>query len=120
LTGIQPFPGGAQYATTTLNSSGNGTASAGPTRVREHWQIQGVAVSVNTNVNEASCSIYIGTSVNQSTFVGNTVTGSTGDTCGCAGLDIQPGQQVFAVWVGGDDGSVATMTIFGTYSIGAP
>lgn len=120
MTGIQPFPGGAQYQSVTLDGSGNGTANLGPVRVREHWQIQGVGVKASSNVNEASCSIYIGTSVSEATFVGNTLTGSSGDTCGCAGMDIQPGQQVFAVWEGGDAGATATMTIFGTYSIGSP
>jgi hypothetical protein len=120
MTGIQPFPGGAQYASITLNGSGGGTAQIGPTRVREHWQIQGVAVSVDSDINESACSIYIGTAVGQATFVGNTLTGSAGDTCGCAGMDIQPGQQVFAEWTGGDVGATATMTVFGTYSIGSP
>lgn len=120
MTGIQPFPGGAQYQSITLDNNGDGMANAGPSRVREHWQIQGVAVKVSSNINEATANIYIGTSVGEATFVGTTLTGSTGDTCGCAGMDIQPGQQVFAQWESGDAGATATMTIFGTYSIGSP
>jgi hypothetical protein len=121
MTGVpRPFAGGAQYATVTLNGSGNGTAVLGPQRVREHWQVNGVGVSVATAVNQAKCSIYIGTSPTANNFLGQTATGSSGDTCGAAGMDIQPGQSVFAVWTGGDAGQIATMAVFGTYSIGAP
>lgn len=115
-----PLPGGAQYATTTLTASGNGTAQIGPSRVREHWQVSAVAVSVATQVKEASCSVYIGTAVSPTTFVGNTATGSSGDTCGCGGIDIQPGMFIFAVWENGDAGEIATATVFGTYTIGSP
>jgi hypothetical protein len=116
----QPLPGGAQYASTVLSVSGNGTAQIGPSRVREHWQVSAVAVSVATQVKEASCSVYIGTSVGPTTFVGNTATGSSGDTCGCGGIDIQPGTFIYAVWDNGDSGETATMTVFGTYTIGSP
>lgn len=115
-----PLPGGAQYANVILDSNGNGTAQCGPGRVREHWQISGVAVAVNTQNKEASCSVYIGSNPDRTSFVGNTITGSSGDTCGTAGIDIQPGQFVFAVWTGGDPGATATLTAFGTYTIGSP
>lgn len=117
---ISPLPGGAQYASVTLDGNGNGTAQSGPGRVREHWQVSGAAVAVNTQNKEASCSIYIGSNADSTSFVGNTITGSSGDTCGCAGIDIQPGQFVFAIWEAGDPGSTGTLTVFGTYSIGSP
>jgi hypothetical protein len=120
LTTPAPLPGGAQYGTAILNGSGNGTAQIGPSRVREHWQVSGAAVKVSTQEAEASCSLYVGSTVDSSTFVGNTITGSSGDTCGLAGIDIQPGQYVFAVWDGGDPGSTATLTVFGTFTIGTP
>lgn len=121
MSGVtRPFPGGAQFTSVTLNGSGNGTARLGPQRVKEHWQVTGVGVKVATNVLEAQCSVYVGTSAGSGTFLGTTATGSTGDTCGVAGMDIQPGQSIFAVWTGGDAGETATLTVFGTYSIGAP
>jgi hypothetical protein len=120
MIGPNPFPGGAQYASVTLNGSGDGTAQLGPSRVREHWQIAAVGVSVATDNAEASCAIYIGSAIGGFSFVGNTATGSSGDTCGCGGFDIQPGQFVFAVWEGGDPQEQATMAIFGTYTIGSP
>jgi hypothetical protein len=126
LSGVpRPFPGGAQFARVVLDGSGNGQTSLSPQRVKEHWQVSfaGVAVTFpgaqTSPTNQAKCSVYVGTSLSSATFVGNTATGSSGDTC-AINQDLQPGQSVFAVWIGGDAGQTATLTLFGTYSIGAP
>jgi hypothetical protein len=117
--GPLPLPGGAQTAQVTLDGSGNGQVSLGPTRAREHWQVSSVGVNVSTNNNEAQCSVFVGVPGGLfAQFYGQTVTGSTGDTCGMADTDVQPGQVVTAVWKGGDAGAIAVMTIFGTYTIG--
>jgi len=58
--------------------------------------------------------------MNSTTFLGQTATGSTGDTCGFQSMDMQTGMRIFASWTGGDPESVATVVINGTYSIGAP
>jgi hypothetical protein len=108
-----------QQATVVLNSNGNGIASCGPLVVRQHWQPTAVAVSVGTNVSEAQCSIYYGTTVGSGTFLGQTATGSTGDTCGIAAIDLPPGAQIWAQWKGGDAGSTAVMVVQGQYSTGA-
>jgi hypothetical protein len=115
---IQALP--QPFASVTLDVNGNGVASLGPQRVREHWQPSSAAVSVATNTKEAQCSVYMGTIMNSTTFLGQTATGSTGDTCGFAGQDMQTGMKVFAKWTGGDPGSVATVVVNGTYSIGSP
>lgn len=117
--GQTPRPLNQPFATVVLDGSGNGTASIGPQRVREHWQPNSVSVSVSTNVKEAQCSVYMGTVIGASTFFGQTFTGSTGDTCGI-GQDMQTGMRIFAQWKGGDPGAVATVIVNGTYSIGAP
>lgn len=120
MIGPLPLPGNPYSVSVELSTpGGNGTAVIGPTRVREHWQVTGIGVSVATNVQEAQCSVYIGGSPDSATFLGTTAHGSTGDTCSVAGMDIQPGQSCWAVWTGGDAGSTATMTIFGTYTIGS-
>lgn len=108
-----------QQATVLLNASGNGIASCGPQVVRQHWQPTAAAVSVATNVSEAQCSVYYGTTVGSGTFLGQTAKGSTGDTCGIAGIDLPPGAQIWAEWKGGDPGSTATMVVQGQYSTGA-
>ena len=115
-----PQPLGTISASVTL-VGGGGTASLGPTRVREHWQLSSASVAANQNpTNQAQCKLYVGSSVGTATFVSQTVTGSSGDTCGLGGIDIQSGQRVWAVWSGGDSGQVATLSIIGTYTIGAP
>lgn len=117
--GQTPRPLSQPFGQVTLDGSGNGIASIGPQRVREHWQLNSVSVSVATNTKEAQCSVYMGTVIGPSTFFGQTFTGSTGDTCGI-GQDMQTGMRIFAKWTGGDPGSVATVIANGTYSIGAP
>lgn len=123
--GPWPLSSALNSISVTLNGSGGGTASLGPQHVREHFQVDSASVSVaplpgnSAPLKQASCSIYVGTSVNASTFFGNSITGSTGDTCSVS-TDIQTGQLVFAVWAGGDAGAVATMSLNGQRTIGAP
>jgi len=115
-----PRPLPQPFAQVTLDGSGNGIASLGPQIVREHWQPSSASVSVATNVKEAQCSVFMGTVANAGTFLGQTATGSTGDTCGFSGQDMQTGMKIFAQWKGGDPGAVATVVINGTYTIGTP
>lgn len=124
-----PKPLNQPFARVTLDVNGNGSVTLGPQRVREHWQPTSASVSTfpnpatpapNTGTNEAQCSVYMGTTANNTTFLGQTATGSTGDTCGFAGQDMQTGMVITAIWKGGDPGSVATVVVNGTYSIGAP
>jgi hypothetical protein len=122
----RPFPGGAQFVSVVLNSSGNGQVVLGPQRVREHWQVSAVGVSVSAAnpqvgpIKQAVATAYLGTGANPGSFLSSTATGSSGDTCGVANQDIQTGQYITVVWVGGDAGQTATASVFGTYSIGAP
>lgn len=124
-SGPWPLTPALNSISVTLNGSGNGTVQLGPQHVREHFQVDSASVAVaplpgnSAPLKQASCSIYVGTSVNASTFFGTTITGSTGDTC-TVGTDIQTGQLVFAVWTGGDAGAVATMSLNGQRTIGAP
>jgi|SRR5215469_11067979 len=116
----RPILGSPISVTVVLDGSGNGVASLGPARIREHWQLTSAAVRVATNTAEATCDIYVGSGINQTTFFAHSILGSTGDTCGFGGLDIQPGMRVFANWLGGDAGQIATLTIQGTYTVGSP
>lgn len=117
--GPLPIRGSPLSITTVLNGSGNGVASIGPQRVREHWQLISAAVQVATEVKQAVCNLYVGSTMGQATFFATTINGSGGDTCGFGGMDIQPGMQVWAQWVGGDANETATLTITGTYTTGA-
>lgn len=107
------------FASVKLDGSGNGIASIGPQRVREHWQPSSASVSVSSNTLEAQCSVYLGSTLGSATFLGQTATGSTGDTCGI-GVDMQTGMLIWAKWSGGDPGAIATLVPNGEYTIGAP
>lgn len=101
----------------SLNGAGNGTASVGPFG-REIWHPATVSIKVSTNTNEAQCSIYTGSDTTDRNFVDGTFSGSSGDsTDKLAGQDVTPGNQVFAVWTGGDANALATLSIQGTKTI---
>lgn len=104
-------------AVVVLDGSGNGTASIGPTSSGERW-IGGftAAVRASTNVKEAIASVYCGAGVSPAYYVGGTSWGSTGDsTSNTPGLAV--GQNVFAVWTGGDAGSTAYLSVTGTRQV---
>lgn len=115
-----PRPLPQPFGQILLDGSGHGVAQIGPQRVREHWQPVSASVKVSTKVSEAQCTVFMGTTKNDATFLGQTATGSSGDTCGFLGQDMQTGMQIFAEWTGGDPGSLATVVVNGTYTIGAP
>lgn len=105
-------------ATVVLNGSGNGTAKVGPIGTRETWSPAVASVSVSTNVNEALCRIYIGDSVSAANYIDGTLSGSTGDSTGnVSGCQVPLGWYVWAVWSGGDAGSVATLNVTGTKTV---
>lgn len=107
------------FVNVTLNGSGNGTASIGPQRVREWWTNIVVAVSVATSNNEAQCSLYVGSTVQSSTFMGTTPNGSHGAVATLPN-PIPAGYQIWCVWSNGDANAQATMHVRGTYTIGKP
>lgn len=115
----QTIPLWQPFATVTLDGSGSGTAKIGPARPREHWQVTSANISVATNTLEAICTVYMGTVAGPQTLIDTSFQGSSGDACGI-NQDMQTGMLIFAKWVGGDPGSVATVIVNGTYSIGAP
>jgi hypothetical protein len=107
------------FAIVVLDGSGNGTAQLGPQIVKEHWQPGSATVAVATNVNEAACALYLGSSPQSSTQLAQTSKGSSGATCALSG-DMPSGYKLFAIWTGGDPGSTATLRVTGSRSIGAP
>jgi hypothetical protein len=116
-----PIPLGADvFARVTLDGSGNGQASIGPTRVREHWQVESVSVSATSAVLESQAVLYVGSNAQASQFTSQTATGSSGDTCPLNNMDIQSGTRIIVKWLGGDAGAVATLVVKGTYTIGSP
>ena len=104
-------------ASVTLNGSGAGTASIGPTFPREIWDISVASVSVSTNTAEAVCKLYSGPQATQVNFVDGTTWGSTGDSTSNFSFPLHQNQKVFAVWTGGDASATATLVVTGTKRI---
>lgn len=105
-------------ATVVLNGSGNGTAKVGPIGARENWTPAAAAVSVSTRTAEAQCKLFVGPSPTADNYIGGTLSGSTGDSTGRVSAQPVPlGSFVWAVWAGGDPGSVATLSVQGTKNV---
>lgn len=112
----RPVPLNAS-AQVTLDGTGSGMASVGPTAQGETWSAGFVtAVHASTNAAEAQCRLYAGGGASPAYFIGGTVFGSTGDSSSDT-PQMQVGQQVFAVWSGGDPGAVATLSINGMRNV---
>lgn len=101
-----------------LDSNGNANLQLGPSIVREHWQPASATVSVNDKSVESTCSIYLGSTISAGQLLSTSRTGSTGDVCTIAGIDMQPGMLVIAQWLGGKAGATATLRLIGTRSRG--
>lgn len=100
----------------TLDGSGNGTASTGPTGAGEIWNAgYVVGVQVSTNVSESIARCWAGGGP-PAGFLGATTWGSTGDT-NADTPQLSVGQSVTAQWTGGDAGAVAYLTVVGTRTV---
>jgi hypothetical protein len=108
---------GEGTATATLDGSGNGIASAGPTGPGESWDVASVAVIASSNTNEATCKVYAGPAVQDQFFRDITVDGSTGDATDRCNGTIPRGWKIWASWSGGDPGATATLIVSGTKAV---
>jgi hypothetical protein len=107
------------FASVTLNGSGNGTAKVGPLTAREVWSPTNASVKTNQTVitNEAQCALYSGPSATQPNFKDLTFTGSSGDASDKIAGRLKVGNYIWAVWSGGDAGAIATLSVTGTKEI---
>lgn len=104
----------SESAETTLDASGDGTASLGPYGSGEVWTPSSVYVECSTNTAEALCKVYAGPSATSPYARDITVNGSTGDATDRCNLPIPKGWFIWAVWSGGDAGATGYMNISGT------
>ena len=107
-------------ASVTLNGSGNGTVQLGPKSAGEVWFPSVVSVGTNETVitDEANCSVYVGPYAGQGYFVDLTIFGSTGaSSSNIKGQVVYPGNFIWAVWTGGDNGAQATLNVSGTKQV---
>jgi hypothetical protein len=103
----------------TLDVNGNGQCGVTPYGTRNGgltWDVTAVSVLVSDDTIEAQASAYLSYGIQDTDpqdFLGQTATGSSGDTCGI-GQTIRPGDWITVVWSGGVPGAIATMRITGT------
>lgn len=100
-----------------LDANGNGIVALGP-QGSAVWALTVAAVSTSTSVKVPQCSVYMGTSAVPANLVDGTFTGNLDSTDRVSGWPLLPGQQVWAVWSGGDAGATATLSIIGTERTG--
>jgi hypothetical protein len=105
-------------AQVTLDATGSGTATAGPTSPGETWQAgYTVSVHASSNASEALCRVYCGAGASPAYFNGATTWGSTGDDTANT-PELRTGQAVTAVWTGGDPSATAYLSVAGTRTVG--
>ncbi len=107
----------ATSASVALDGSGKGTARLGP-QVGQRWRLRTASILVVNAILIPQCKIYMGAAPLDPFFVDGTYTGALASTSNVNGRPLTNGQQIFAVWTGGDAGAVATLTITGTVETG--
>jgi hypothetical protein len=98
--------------TCVLDATGQGTVTFQPSSSRTVWSPTSCAVTVDPNVLEPVCNVYLGSVTG--TNLGGTFAGSN-DTCTFpGGMTVYPGQQITVQWTGGDVGAVARADLYGS------
>jgi len=110
-----------ETAQVILSGIGGGTARLGPLTARETWYPDQASVKVvfsGTNpTNEAVCRIYKGDVATDNNFKDGTFSGSSGDATDKIAGKTQKGIYIYAVWIGGDAGATAYLTVTGEKEI---
>jgi len=104
-------------AVVKLDGSGNGTAQIGPNAHGVIWHPEVVQVKVSTFTKSATCLIYSGGTATDVNFVDGTYNGALNASDNIRGQVLHLGDQVFAVWTGGDANAQATLTVSGTKEV---
>lgn len=109
----------AEYATGTLDGSGNGTLRLGPTAHGQVWrpQVASVRMTGAAPAAQATCYVYAGDAATDPNFVDATYDVNNDSTDRVTGTELRLGQYVFARWTGGNAGATATLSITGTKDI---
>lgn len=95
----------------TLDASGNGIVSFGPSRLP--WVIERMSVRVSSNTNEPQANIYRGT-VNPGSQISGTYSGSNDTDSQVSDNPLYPGEVYTCQWTGGDPGATAIISFSGT------
>lgn len=97
-------------------TAGAATVKVGPSGFGVRWYPVQAIISTTTGVADAStCQFFKGV-ISASSQIGGQSYAGGGDTIGLAGMELQPGEFVYAVWSGGNNGDVATLRVIGAKS----
>ena len=97
---------------TTIDANGVGTVTFGPSRPNTKWLIRKYSVSVSSNTDEPTASVYRGT-VNPGTLISATYSGSQDTDSDVNDNPLYPGEFYTCQWTGGDIGAMATISFSG-------
>lgn len=101
-----------QAANATLDGTGAGTAYLGPAPGKV-WRLTIAAVQTNTAVKVPTCIIYMGAAATSNNLIDGTFTGNLDTSDAVTAYDLSNGNYLWAVWSGGDPGSIGTVSIYG-------
>jgi hypothetical protein len=97
----------------TISGAGTATVRVGPQHWGETWYPASADIATTSGINDASsCQFYLGV-ISAATQIGGQSYAGGGDTMSWSARPVQFGEQVFAVWSGGNPGDIATMRVTG-------
>jgi hypothetical protein len=94
----------------TLDGSGNGAVTFGPSRTA--WLIERMSVRVSSNTDEPQANVYRG-EPNPATQISGTYSGSNDTDSQVSDNPLFPGEYYTCQWTGGDPGATATISFSG-------
>ncbi len=100
-------------AQATVNGAGTATVRVGPVHWGETWYPASADIATTSGVDDSStCAFYLGV-ISAATQIGGQSYAGGGDTMAWSARPVQFGEQVYAVWSGGNPGDIATMRVTG-------
>jgi hypothetical protein len=114
---VIPF---TKTASGTLNGSGNGTVSVGPSFPGEAWYPESIAISCTGSIPTSgtpTALLYAGTVATPLTLVDSTYNVTSASSSMISGQTLWPGMSVFVVWADGPALAVATIVVTGTRKV---
>jgi hypothetical protein len=118
FTGRQAVPIGIDgQVSGVVGAGGQVTLQVGPQGIGASWALDQAGIGTSLGAADAStCAVYVGPQAAGPYLVAQSYAGG-GDAVGLAGIVLQPGEFVWALWSGGTSGSTAQLKVSGTKSV---
>jgi hypothetical protein len=96
-----------------VGAGGSAVVQVGPQGLGTKWSMQQAVISTTTGpADAATCQLFAG-AVSIANMIGGQSYAGGGDSIGLAGLELQTGEFLIAVWAGGHPGDAATLRVAG-------